>query len=71
MYLSTHLAPSSANSSYSRLLVRHPYAMDRLKKEVYSVMGTSEKPTREHVRKMPYLASVIKESTLIISTGHD
>lgn len=45
--------------------------MDRLKKEVYSVMGTSEKPTREHVRKMPYLASVIKESTLIISTGHD
>ena len=46
----------------SRLLVRHEQVMDRLRSEVLSVMGDGEHPTREQIRRMPYLASVIKES---------
>lgn len=45
-----------------RLLVRHQDAMDRLRKEISSVMGESEHPNREQIRKMPFLACVIKES---------
>ena len=36
--------------------------MERLRKEIRSVLGDDEHPTREHVKKMPYLALVIKES---------
>ena len=36
--------------------------MDRLRNEVTSVIGKSEHPTREQIRKMPFLACVIKES---------
>jgi cytochrome P450 len=36
--------------------------MDRLRREVSSVMGESEQPNREQVRRMPFLACVIKES---------
>ena len=50
------------NASFSRLLVRHPSTFDRLRKEVSSVMGDSEHPTREQIRKMPYLGCVIRES---------
>jgi cytochrome P450 len=39
--------------------------MDRLQKEVSSIMQESESPSREQIRKMPFLASVIKESTFI------
>jgi len=46
----------------SRLLVRHTHVMDRLRREVKSIMGESEHPTREQIRKMPYLACIIKES---------
>lgn len=53
---------------FSRLLVRHPDTMHRLRKEVYSVMGKSDQPAREHIRRMPFLASVIKESKLSKST---
>lgn len=49
-------------SSISRLLVRHEHAMNRLRKEVSSVMGSSQHPTREQIKKMPYLSYVIKES---------
>ncbi|OXV09344.1 hypothetical protein Egran_02892 [Elaphomyces granulatus] len=45
-----------------RLLVRHKHVMDRLRREIYSVMGDSEIPSREQIRKMPYLAYVIRES---------
>ena len=48
----------------SRLLVRHDRVMSRLRKEVQSVMDDTECPSREQIRKMPYLASVIKESML-------
>ncbi|RFU28119.1 hypothetical protein B7463_g8229, partial [Scytalidium lignicola] len=45
-----------------RLLVRHPETMNRLRKEVSFVMGESDHPTREQIRKMLYLSCVIKES---------
>ncbi|KAF2177492.1 cytochrome P450 [Zopfia rhizophila CBS 207.26] len=45
-----------------RLLVRHPRVMNRLRQEVSSVMRYSLNPTREQIRKMPFLACIIKES---------
>ncbi|PKY01585.1 n-alkane-inducible cytochrome P450 [Aspergillus campestris IBT 28561] len=45
-----------------RLLVRHEQAMCRLRREVSSIMGDSPHATREQIKKMPYLAYVIKES---------
>ncbi|KAH8911298.1 cytochrome P450 [Coniochaeta sp. PMI_546] len=45
-----------------RLLVRHPAVMERLRREIKTVMGDLTSPTREQIRKMPFLACVIKES---------
>ncbi|KAK5662661.1 hypothetical protein OQA88_8577 [Cercophora sp. LCS_1] len=45
-----------------RLLVRHPDAMIRLRREVKAVMGDLTSPSRERIRAMPFLACVIKES---------
>ncbi|KAK3352443.1 cytochrome P450 [Lasiosphaeria hispida] len=45
-----------------RLLVRHPAVMERLRHEVQTVMGDLTSPTREQIRAMPFLASVVKES---------
>ncbi|KAJ9607305.1 hypothetical protein H2200_008378 [Cladophialophora chaetospira] len=45
-----------------RLLVRHPDTLARLRKEISSIMGDSLHPSREKIRKMPFLACVIKES---------
>ena len=45
-----------------RLLVRHPDVMDRLRRQVRSVMGQSAYATRGQIRNMPYLSHVIKES---------
>ncbi|KAM7183302.1 cytochrome P450 52A13 [Rhypophila sp. PSN 637] len=45
-----------------RLLVRHPAAMDRLRREVAAVMGEQAVATREQTRMMPFLACVVKES---------
>ncbi|KAH1958975.1 hypothetical protein KXW21_008052 [Aspergillus fumigatus] len=45
-----------------RLLVHHEQAMIRLREEIASVMGDSAHPTKEQIRKMPYLSCVIKES---------
>ncbi|TVY80279.1 Cytochrome P450 [Lachnellula suecica] len=44
-----------------RLLVRHPEVMNRLRSEIAAVMGASEQPSREQIRRMPFLACVIKE----------
>ena len=44
-----------------RLLVRHTAVMERLRREIASVLGESEHPSREQIKKMPYLALVIKE----------
>ena len=47
-----------------RLIVRHRAVMQRLRSEIASVLGTEDRvhPTRDQVRKMFYLSSVIKES---------
>ncbi|KIW00620.1 uncharacterized protein PV09_07816 [Verruconis gallopava] len=45
-----------------RLLVRHPEALDRLRREITSIIGRSEAPSRSDVRKMPFLSCIIKES---------
>lgn len=45
----------------SRLLVRHPKAMARLREEIKLAVPESDHPTREQVMRMPYLASVVKE----------
>lgn len=36
--------------------------MERLRQEIQAVVGHTVAPTREQIRKMPYLAVVIKES---------
>jgi hypothetical protein len=46
----------------SRLLVRHPPYMSRLQQEIANVMGSDTDPTKEHIRQMPFLNCVIKES---------
>ncbi|OAP59055.1 hypothetical protein AYL99_06353 [Fonsecaea erecta] len=45
-----------------RLLVRHPQTMGRLRSEITAVVGDCEHPTREQIRKMPFLSCIIKES---------
>ncbi|KAI1081970.1 n-alkane-inducible cytochrome P-450 [Whalleya microplaca] len=45
-----------------RLLVRHAHIMERLRSEVAGVMGGSHYPSREQIRRMPFLACVVKES---------
>ncbi|KAK0750308.1 cytochrome P450 [Schizothecium vesticola] len=45
-----------------RLLVRHPPVMERLRREIKSVMGDQENPAREQIRKIPFLECVINES---------
>lgn len=37
--------------------------METLRQEVQTVVGYAEHPTREQIRKMTYLAMVIKESS--------
>lgn len=51
-----------AFAAISRLLVRHVNVMKRLRLEISSVMEGGQVPTRDQIRKMPYLACVIKES---------
>ena len=46
----------------SRLLVRHPQNMARLRREITSVLGNGEHPSRDQIRRMPFLALVVKES---------
>ncbi|KAL8769469.1 MAG: hypothetical protein Q9209_004530 [Squamulea sp. 1 TL-2023] len=46
----------------ARLLVRHEKVMQRLQNEVKSVMGSAVHPSREQIRKMPFLTIVLKES---------
>ena len=36
--------------------------MGRLRREIRSVIGEDQRPTREQIKRMPYLGLVIKES---------
>ena len=55
----------SRSDHFSRLLVRHPPVMERLRREIVSVLSDQEQPSREQIRKMPYLALVVKESQCV------
>ena len=46
---------------YSRLLVRYPDVLTKLRKEIYAVLGSEQNLTRGHIRSMPYLDCVLKE----------
>ncbi|KAF2656367.1 cytochrome P450 [Lophiostoma macrostomum CBS 122681] len=44
-----------------RLLVRHPWELERLRNEIHTVVGLAA-PTRDMIKRMPFLACIIKES---------
>lgn len=44
------------------LLARHPEVLSKLRAEIYSVAGIKTDMTTEELRRMPYLAKVLKES---------
>ena len=46
----------------SRLLVRYPHVLKKLRAEVESVLGQDKDVTRAYIQRMPYLQHVIKES---------
>ena len=54
----------------SHLLPRHPQVLQRLRDEIQSVAGDNEDLKREDIKKMTYLANVLKESMLISSPSH-
>ena len=62
LYVSKLSRSANPADYYSRLLVRHPRVMDRLRAEILSILGDGKHPTRDLIRKMPYLALVVKES---------
>lgn len=61
---STFTEQPLADHMISRLLVRHPPILERLRQEVTTVIGSSSHITREALRKMPYLNCIIKECKL-------
>jgi hypothetical protein len=52
----------STNLVNSRLLVRHPDVLKKLREEVSSVVGNASGFDRDDLHKMEYLAMVLKES---------
>lgn len=55
------------NNAYisSHLLTRHPEVLARVRKEISSVAGSKVDLTRDDLKKMTYLADVLKESMCI------
>jgi septum formation topological specificity factor MinE len=52
-------------STVSRLLVRHPHVMSRLREEIISVLAGKTELNREDLKKTTYLSNILKESMLI------
>lgn len=52
----------SANHVNSRLLVRHPEVLKKLREEVSSMIGNASDFDRDDLQKMEYLTMVLKES---------
>jgi cytochrome P450 len=46
----------------SRLLVRHPDVLKKLREEVSSIVGSAPDFDRDDLHKMEYLTMVLKES---------
>ncbi|KAA6413839.1 MAG: cytochrome P450 [Lasallia pustulata] len=44
------------------LLLRHPQVLERVRREITSVVGDEQNLTRAHVRKLPYLKCVLDET---------
>ncbi|KAI7777865.1 cytochrome P450 [Diaporthe eres] len=51
------------------LLVRHEEAMKRVREEISMAMRDETHPTREHIKKMPFLACVVKETLRLYPSG--
>ena len=51
-------------------LTSHPEAMERLENEVKSVIGRDVIPTEEHLKKMPFVKAVIKETLRYANYKH-
>lgn len=47
---------------YSHLLLRHPQTLERLREEIRSVNGNNANFGRQDLKKMAYLANILKES---------
>ncbi|MCJ1250009.1 hypothetical protein MMC30_007235 [Trapelia coarctata] len=45
-----------------RLLVRHPWVLARLQNEIFATIGSSGTPSRQDIKRMTYLANVLKET---------
>ena len=50
---------------FSRLLVRYPKILAKVRKDIDSAVGPSTTVTREDLKKMKYLSNVIKESQIL------
>lgn len=48
--------------AYSRLLVRHPQVLERLRAEIENITKQKKELSREDLKKMIYLSNVLKES---------
>ena len=48
------------------LLTRHPDVLSRLREEVETIVGNIPDMTRDDIKRMPYLANVLKESKYFI-----
>ena len=46
----------------SRLLLRNSDVLERLRREIETVVGDEKDITRAHIQRMPYLHNVLKES---------
>lgn len=50
----------------SYLLPRHPEVLKRLREDIQSAAGSGEDLKREDIKKMTYLANVLKESMFMM-----
>ena len=48
------------------LLARHPHVLSRLRAEIESIAGITTDVTRNDLKRMPYLANVLKESEICL-----
>lgn len=48
--------------NFSHLLPRNPHVLKRLRDEIQSIAGDGKDLKREDLKKMTYLANVLKES---------
>lgn len=62
LYVNSYNLMRSTNTENSRLLVRHPAVLTKLRDEIEAVMDGKAELTREELKKMTYLSNILKES---------